>query len=127
MDIVLLAIPAGSFGSLVRNTQPPASTYALVGATLIAAALVYFVFLEGRYGATLGKRVFGLRVVCSTTSRPIGYPRALIRTVARAVSAAPFYLGFLWCLVDARNRTWHDILSGSLVVQLSTPRNPAPR
>lgn len=87
-----------------------------VSVALVVASLAYFAFLEGGSGATLGKRLFGLRVVDRETGRPIGYSRALIRTFARILSAAPFDLGFLWPLIDAQGRAWHDILSGSLVV-----------
>jgi uncharacterized RDD family membrane protein YckC len=35
------------------------------------------------------------------------------------VSLAAAGLGFLWSLVDAERRTWHDLASGTVLVRLA--------
>ena len=42
-----------------------------------------------------------------------------IQTLAAAVAGALLGagLGFLWSLIDAGKRTWHDILSGTRLVR----------
>jgi uncharacterized RDD family membrane protein YckC len=85
----------------------------LIGVSPIA----YFSIFEGSVaGATVGKRLFRIRVVDDRTDRNIGYWRALLRTVARIVSIVPFYAGVLWAFVDERNRTWHDLIAHSVVL-----------
>ncbi len=45
-----------------------------------AAVLIYYVALEGAFGASLGKRLFGLRVM-SATGSPAGWPQIIRRAL----------------------------------------------
>jgi uncharacterized RDD family membrane protein YckC len=93
------------------------------GAAGILVPLLYFTLMEGgRRGASLGKRALGLRVASSGLA-PAGFPRALLRTALKALSAAPFFLGFILAAFTPRKRALHDLLSGSVVVR----RPPAGR
>lgn len=78
--------------------------------------LVYQV-LGNASGATFGKRLFGLRVEAFSGGR-LSLPRAAVRALGYLVSL-PLNLGFLWSLVDADSRAWHDLLAGSRVVEVS--------
>lgn len=83
----------------------------LLGAT-------YFVVLEGgRSGQTVGKRLMRMRVVDEDTGASIGYPRALGRHIGGIISTLAMGLGFLWMLCDPRQQTWHDKMSGAVVVR----------
>jgi uncharacterized RDD family membrane protein YckC len=80
----------------------------------------YYIALEGgTKGQTLGKRALGIRVVGRETGTSIGHWAATGRFFARILSALPLYLGYLWMLWDAEKQTWHDKLSGSVVVPTS--------
>jgi uncharacterized RDD family membrane protein YckC len=108
--------------------------------------VAYFTWLEGRWGASLGKRLLRLRVVPMGTSDPPGLLRALVRTLLFQLVAVPWLLLDLtvdrdavtlllllggWVLgilvlastMRARNgrRGLHDLLSGTRVVQLPAP------
>lgn len=61
--------------------------------------------------STLGQRAVGMRIVDDATGGRIGFGRALLRTLAMMISAIPLGLGFWWVFVDARDRTWHDIIA----------------
>jgi uncharacterized RDD family membrane protein YckC len=61
-----------------------------------------------------------IRVVSLTDGQPLGYQRALIRDLARALSAIPFYLGYFWILWSREQQTWHDMLGDAVVVPYST-------
>jgi len=86
------------------------------GSVLAILFLVYIAFqifwyygtLEGRGGATPGKRLIGLKTVDQITGLPIGVNRAILRWIMRVFSALPFFLGFFWALWDKNHRTWHD-------------------
>lgn len=83
----------------------------------LLASVVYYVYLEGGpTGQTLGKSAMGIRVVDIDTGGPIGYGRGFVRYVGRIVSAAAFYLGYLWMLWDPEKQTWHDKFARDLVV-----------
>lgn len=66
-------------------------------------------------GRTVGKAVLGLRVVTRDGQR-LSLGRSLLRVAGYVLSAIVFYLGFLWAIVDARQRAWHDHLAGTYVV-----------
>ncbi len=59
---------------------------------LFATQWVYFALLEAIWGATIGKRALGLRVV-TTEGRPIGARAAALRNVLRAADSLPVTLG----------------------------------
>jgi uncharacterized RDD family membrane protein YckC len=76
---------------------------------------LYYVGFWALTGATIGKRLLGLRVV-----RADGFPptigRSIIRFIGYGLSALVFFLGFIWALFDDEHRAWHDELAGTWVV-----------
>ena len=82
----------------------------------VVAYLVYATVAEALTGRTLGKAAINAVVVMADGS-PMRPGRALARGAARVVSVAVCGLGLLWILVDPQNRTWHDLLAGTLVVR----------
>jgi uncharacterized RDD family membrane protein YckC len=87
---------------------------AFVGAWLLLVC-GYFVVLHGLDGRTVGKWLFGLRVV-GANQEPIGYGRALIRWMI-ALLTAPLLLGFLRILWHREKRGWHDSLARTWVIR----------
>ena len=79
-------------------------------------ALLYFPFFWARGGATPGMKVAGIRVVRDRDGGRIGWGTALLRLIGWWVSAAVFYLGFIWILIDSRRRGWHDLIAGTCVI-----------
>jgi uncharacterized RDD family membrane protein YckC len=75
----------------------------------------YFVVLHRMEGRTVGKWLFGLRVVGAGRG-PITFGQALIRWLA-AVITAPLLLGFLRVLWNREKRGWHDLLAGTWVIR----------
>ena len=60
----------------------------------------------------------GIKVVDLTTGDTIGFGRAVARTMfAEFISAAIFYLGYLWMLWDSDHQTWHDKVGSTTVVK----------
>lgn len=77
----------------------------------------YYSYLTGCYGATLGKKLLGLRVV-GEDLQPITYGTAIVREVpAKLLSAPACMLGYIWIWFDERKQGWHDKIAGTLVVQ----------
>ncbi|HKY08057.1 MAG TPA: RDD family protein [Candidatus Binatia bacterium] len=87
--------------------------------TLACTALttLYFVLFHGMDGKTIGKWLFGLRVV-GVDRRPISYRRALLRWVGTiGLGGASLGLAFLWILWQREKRGWHDLLARTWVVR----------
>jgi uncharacterized RDD family membrane protein YckC len=78
--------------------------------------LAYFTFFHGTWGQTIGKMIFGLRVV-RPDGQPLTYSRGLARVVGYFLSAIPFFLGFLWIGFSPGKRSWHDALTDTIVVR----------
>lgn len=79
-------------------------------------ALIYFTVLIGESGQTLGKRLFGVRVI-RTDGTSVSYGRALGRALGYYLSSLLFSMGFIWAAFDRRNQTWHDKLVDTLVIR----------
>lgn len=79
--------------------------------------MALIVYLEGEKGATLGKRVLGMRVVDVEADTVIGWKRDLVRRLMFLPEAIPFYLGYLWMFRDKHRQAWHDKVARSLVVR----------
>ena len=78
-----------------------------------------FAYLGGlwRYGGlTVGMRAWKIRLI-SADNRPMTWPRCLLRFLVALVSLGTAGMGFLWALVDERNRAWHDLATGTLLIK----------
>ena len=85
--------------------------------TLITVPLAYFVILEGRYGQTVGKMAFGVKVL-REDGRPVGAGPAALRTVMRVVDGTGFYLvAFVTSLLSKNNRRLGDMVAKTVVVR----------
>ena len=89
----------------------------LLALGVLVVALLY-VSAMGRTGQPWGARIVGVRVVDMRTAEPIGFWRALGRSLfANIFSTAIFYLGYLWMLWDDKQQTWQDKVVNSIVVK----------
>jgi uncharacterized RDD family membrane protein YckC len=86
-----------------------------LGVVLIMIAAAYIFFFTSFVGKTLGMEHQRLRVINFSRRSPIPKEVAL-RAFGYLISAGCFGLGFLWALFDAEKMTWHDRISGTLIV-----------
>lgn len=96
----------------------------------------YFTFFTGYYGQTIGKVIFGLKVV-RITGAPVGYARAFLRYLGFFISVwltnleYPYFeaqlksipyiiigLGFAIIAVDRHKRGLHDLIAGTCVIKV---------
>jgi Mce-associated membrane protein len=87
---------------------------------VVAAGLVVLAIVVNRLllpavtGWSLGRALFGLRVLRRDGSAP-GPWRLLVRDIAHLLDTAALFVGWLWPLWDSRHRTWADLLTGTEV------------
>jgi uncharacterized RDD family membrane protein YckC len=84
-----------------------------------AVWIVYFTYLEGTKGQTLGKRAMNLRVVSAATGRPPDFGHSLIRNLARIVDWLPafYFVGFVTALLTPRKQRLGDLVGDTVVVR----------
>lgn len=117
---VLFAVMAALFGT-VANTGGVSWDASLPAGPTVAYALIvvlYYVLLEAYLGQTLGKMLFGIKVVREDTGELPGLKAATVRTVLRVVDGLFSYLvAFVAVLVSAENKRLGDMAAHTLVVR----------
>src|SRR3977135_3699725 len=122
---LLDAIVNGTFG-VTRVTSGIATTMGSGGFTsfttqttvdwpwLALLWVTYYAVLEGLFGATVGKRLAGLRVP-DLEGRRIGPQAAIVRNLARLLDVLPFayLLGGVLTLITRRHQRLGDRLAGT--------------
>ncbi len=103
---------------LTQNGEMGTFVFMTLGLGLLAALIqmLYYTILTAR-GATVGKKVFGMRVV-TADGQNIGFGRSLLRhTVGYFISGIVFGLGFIWIGFDPHKQGWHDKIARTYVVR----------
>ena len=82
---------------------------------------IYFVILEGMFGATLGKWLMGLHVVQMDGTRP-GLIKSTLRNLLRLVDGLPFLniLGVVLILTSSERTRVGDRVAGTRVIRSRT-------
>lgn len=76
----------------------------------------YRIFFPGRFGATPGQMIAGLKIVREDGS-PISYGLAALRFLAEFVSALILYIGYIMIAFDDQKRALHDRLCNTRVIR----------
>lgn len=82
---------------------------------LVTVVWAFFAWFWTHGGQTVGMRAWRIRVQ-TTEGYQLNWAQATIRFFAAILSWACAGLGFLWSLLDAEKRTWHDQLSGTVII-----------
>lgn len=111
-----IAVELGSGGRGMSLLKQARIIIPLLFPLAVVLGIVYFSFFHAAWGQTVGKMIFRVRVV-QKNGQPLTFPQALLRTLAYLVSALPVFLGFIWAGFTSSKRSWHDLISGTIVVR----------
>ncbi len=78
---------------------------------------LYHVLMWSWWGQTVGMMAVRIRVV-GRDGRRISLGRSALRLVAYAATTLPLFLGIVYALFDRRRRALHDLLAGTVVIEL---------
>ncbi len=139
VDILLLVLVVAILtppGILLFNLVPqhPVGADWVVGAIILAlftglalAALgiflLYFPILEARFGQTVGKRLFGLRVL-KENGLPIGYKEAFLRRLSFYFEILP--VDALFIPFSAKRQRAFDQIAGTVVIRETEDKRMRP-
>jgi uncharacterized RDD family membrane protein YckC len=88
------------------------------GLLSFGVVIIYHIALLSKWGTTIGKKLFGLKVVDSETNNKITINKAIIRSFSYILSSIVFGAGFLVIAFDKKKRQgWHDIIAKTRVVE----------
>ncbi|MDD5822956.1 MAG: RDD family protein [Firmicutes bacterium] len=93
-----------------------------VGIGLIVFLMLMFAYLIVEIvfyakGQSIGKAILGMKVVSSKNGKPLGFWWMMFREFfVKTASSSVFMLGYIWILIDKRNRGWHDKILDTYVV-----------
>lgn len=109
--------PALQEGDVV-NELPTIASGPFFTAYLIIVMYLFYAYFWCKLGQSLGMQAWRLRVDSQEGGR-ISMKQASIRFAGAWVSFLCFGLGYFWILFDKEKRAWHDIWSGTRIVQLA--------
>jgi len=89
----------------------------LFKSALVVITYFFLSFFWMRSGQTLGMLAWRLRIQ-TLAGEPLNPTQTLLRFFTGMLSIACFGLGFIWMFINRNRQTWHDLASGSCVVQL---------
>lgn len=104
----------GNSGITILGTA--VSIFVIIAIALAYLALQIFFYTRSK---TIGKAIFGLQVISSVDGQPVGVFKMILREwFAKKASGAAFLLGYIWILIDDKNRGWHDKIMDTYVIDL---------
>lgn len=90
--------------------------YSVLDIVYYVLGVCYFVLFTYYTGATLGKRLFHLRVISSEDREPTFFEIVFRESVGRFLSRLIVFVGYIMVGADQRKRGLHDILSDTYVI-----------
>lgn len=88
---------------------------ALIGLAYLGVQIFFY-----SKSKTIGKAILGMQVISSVNGQALGIGKMILREwFAKKASGAVFCLGYIWILIDDKNRGWHDKIMDSYVVDLN--------
>lgn len=104
-----LAISGGDKGVMAAMSSMVATVLSTV------LGVTYYVYLNGKYGATFGKMMMGIKIV-RAGGKSIGFGLAFGRYFAQFINVFTFGFGYLMAIWDKEKRGLHDRVCGTRVV-----------
>ncbi|MEM9397392.1 MAG: RDD family protein [Pseudomonadota bacterium] len=102
-----------AMGTAGEDILPPI----VVQSVAVLACIGFFSVFWLKSGQTLGMQAWRIKLVASAGNE-LTFGRMVTRCGSALLSFGCLGIGYFWCLVDKRKRTWHDYLSGTELVLL---------
>ena len=89
-------------------------TYIIINNILPVIIVIWFWI---KYKGTPGKLIMNIQVIDEESGSSLTIGKSILRYIGYLVSTIPLGLGYLWVLFDKKNRAWHDMIAGSVVIK----------
>ncbi|QHI68399.1 RDD family protein [Tichowtungia aerotolerans] len=117
----IFSIPANIFFQysmrrIAEGNKSPFIALAVIAySSMLIIPAIYMIWLNGKYGATLGKKALGIKIIMSD-GKPISYGRAIGRYFSYMLSGLILNIGYLMAAFDGEKRALHDHICNTRVV-----------
>ncbi len=101
-------------GNAIEPGQP---IYPFYVSSLLVVSFVFFGWFWTHGGQTLGMKTWKMKLQ-QNNGHPVTWLLAFIRFTTAIISWSAAGLGFFWSLFHPQRRTWHDIASHCVLVDL---------
>ena len=91
---------------------------------LISVSFIFYGWFWTHGGQTLGLKAWKIKLLTSDL-KTLSWRHATIRFAVSLVSGLFFGLGFLWIIIDRKQRSWHDIASKTELFMVADLADPA--
>ncbi|MGW2562895.1 RDD family protein [Streptomyces sp. NPDC001514] len=102
------------------SSSPNDSGFAVLGIlgfVYLIGMFFYQLYLEGKTGQTIGKRVVKIRVLKEADGSTLGFGMAFVRKLAHFLDSLACYIGWLWPIWDSKKQTFADKVCSTVVVR----------
>lgn len=118
--VVMIPLWVSTFRQVFSGGEPgPAMPFfsLFIYPVVFGLSIGYNVYFLGKYSATPGKMVMGLKVITSDGSS-LTYTKGLVRALAEMLSGLICYIGYLMVAFDAEeHKALHDMICDTRVVR----------
>ncbi len=102
-----------------KAVEPNDMLYPVFVLLVFGLNYLYFAWFWIHGGQSLGMKTWRIQLQRDDGSNtPINWKIAAIRFFSALISWGIFGLGFLWALFDKKNRSWHDMISKTVLIDL---------
>jgi uncharacterized RDD family membrane protein YckC len=116
---MIITIPLGIVGAINKDSSTPIITNMISQLVVMLISAVYYVYLTGTKGQTLGKMALKIKVIKKDSGKIPDFTSSFLReTVGKFISAIVFGVGYLWAIWDKDKQTWHDKIANTVVVKV---------
>ena len=126
LDLLIIAGPMYALDFIVlassgSSDAPPSglTVLSLIGLLYTIGMAIYQIYLEGKTGQTIGKKVLGISLHREADGSTLGFGMAFVRKLAHFLDSIACYIGWLWPLWDNKNQTFADKVCNTVVIKVN--------
>lgn len=100
-----------------KAIEPGHALYPFYVSGLLIISFCFYGWFWTHGGQTLGMKTWKMKLQ-QNNGHAVTWPLAFIRFITAVISWSAAGLGFFWSLLNPQKRTWHDIASNCVLVDL---------
>ena len=115
--LVTILVIASLITVIPFNINPENYLFIVYQVYIYTISFLFYAWFWTHGGQTLGMKTWKFKIISVNGTR-VNWVTAFIRFTFAIVSWLPFGLGYIWSMFDTKKRTWHDIVSKTLLIRI---------